>query len=91
MAQAIHAASRRAHRHFVGINVAAIPEELMEQSCSAPSTVYTGADQAGRLGKLALAHEGTLFLDEVADMPLQIQVKLLRALQGGRLNHWAQT
>lgn len=82
MAQAIHAASRRANRHFVGINVAAIPEELMEAELfGAKYGAYTGADRNGRLGKLALAHEGTLFLDEVADMPLQIQVKLLRALQ----------
>ena len=82
MAQAIHAASRRANRHFVGINVAAIPEELMEAELFGTKYgAYTGADRNGRLGKLALAHEGTLFLDEVADMPLQIQVKLLRALQ----------
>jgi transcriptional regulator with PAS, ATPase and Fis domain len=82
MAQAIHAASRRAAGHFVGINVAAIPEELMEAELfGVKYGAYTGADKNGRIGKLALAHEGTLFLDEVADMPLQIQVKLLRALQ----------
>ena len=82
MAQAIHAASRRANRHFVGINVAAIPEDLMEAELfGVRYGAYTGADKKGRVGKLALAHGGTLFLDEVADMPLQIQVKLLRALQ----------
>jgi transcriptional regulator with PAS, ATPase and Fis domain len=82
MAQAIHAASRRANRHFVGINIAAIPEELMEAELfGVKYGAYTGADRSGRVGKVALAHEGTLFLDEVADMPLKIQVKLLRALQ----------
>jgi transcriptional regulator with PAS, ATPase and Fis domain len=82
LAQAIHAASSRADRHFVGINVAAIPEELMEvELFGAKYGAYTGADRNGRIGKLELAHEGTLFLDEVADMSLRIQVKLLRCLQ----------
>jgi len=82
LAQAIHAASSRADRHFVGINVAAIPEELMEvELFGAKYGAYTGADRHGRVGKLELAHEGTLFLDEVADMSLRIQAKLLRALQ----------
>jgi transcriptional regulator with PAS, ATPase and Fis domain len=82
LAQAIHAASSRADRHFVGINIAAIPEELMEvELFGAKYGAYTGADRNGRTGKFELAHEGTLFLDEVADMSLRIQVKLLRALQ----------
>ena len=82
IAQAIHAASIRADRNFVGINVAAIPDELMEvELFGAKYGAYTGADRNGRVGKLALAHGGTLFLDEVADMPPRLQLKLLRALQ----------
>jgi len=82
LAQAIHAASSRADRHFVGINIAAIPEELMEvELFGAKYGAYTGADRNGRIGKLELAHGGTLFLDEVADMSLRTQVKLLRTLQ----------
>ncbi len=82
IAQAIHAGSRRAKGNFVGINVAAIPDELMEvELFGARYGAYTGADRQGRIGKLALADKGTLFLDEVADMPHRVQVKLLRALQ----------
>lgn len=82
IAQAIHADSSRAKGNFVGLNVAAIPDELMEvELFGAKHGAYTGADRQGRIGKLALADHGTLFLDEVADMPPRLQVKLLRALQ----------
>ncbi|KPU90584.1 hypothetical protein APR50_41605 [Variovorax paradoxus] len=82
VAQGIHAASRRARQNFIGVNVAAIPEELMEAEFfgSAPGA-YTGAHPKGRTGKMMLADKGTLFLDEIGDMPMRIQVKLLRALQ----------
>lgn len=82
IAQAIHAASSRAAQNFIGINVAAIPEDLLEVEFfgSAPGA-YTGAGPKGRVGKMALANGGTLFLDEIADMPIRVQVKLLRALQ----------
>jgi transcriptional regulator with PAS, ATPase and Fis domain len=67
---------------FVGLNVAAIPENLLEAECFgvAPGA-YTGASHQPRLGKFQLAHGGTLFLDEIGDMPLSLQVKLLRVLQ----------
>ena len=82
LAQAIHAASPRAERPFVGVNVAAIPEALLESEFfGAAPGAYTGADRKGRKGKFELAHGGTLFLDEIGDMPLALQVKLLRALQ----------
>ncbi|CAN5504696.1 sigma-54-dependent transcriptional regulator HbcR [soil metagenome] len=82
IAQAIHAASLRAGGNFVGINVAAVPEDLLEaEFFGAAPGAYTGAGPKGRVGKMALANGGTLFLDEIADMPLQVQVKLLRALQ----------
>ena len=82
LAHAIHAASRRAARPFVGVNIAAIPDTLLEAEFfgTAPGA-YTGADRKGRDGKFKLADGGTLFLDEIGDMPLALQAKLLRALQ----------
>lgn len=82
LAQSIHEASSRKSGPFVAINVAAIPETLLEAELFgvAPGA-YTGADKNGRRGKLELANTGTLFLDEIGDMPLSIQVKLLRVLQ----------
>ncbi|WP_049766196.1 sigma-54-dependent Fis family transcriptional regulator [Rhodopseudomonas palustris] len=81
-AHAIHAASDRVNGPFVGLNVAAIPENLLEAECFgvAPGA-YTGASHQPRPGKFQLAHGGTLFLDEIGDMPLSLQVKLLRVLQ----------
>ncbi|AHC82719.1 sigma-54 interaction domain-containing protein [Pseudomonas shirazica] len=82
LAHAIHAASARAHKAFVSINSAAIPETLLEAEFfgTAPGA-FTGADRKGRTGKLQLAEGGTLFLDEIGDMPLALQSKLLRVLQ----------
>ncbi|MBI5018617.1 MAG: sigma 54-interacting transcriptional regulator [Deltaproteobacteria bacterium] len=82
LAHAIHAASARAGGPIVGVNVSAVPENLLESEFfGAVSGAYTGADPKGREGKLKLADGGTLFLDEVGDMPLRLQSKLLRALQ----------
>ncbi|HXF45949.1 MAG TPA: sigma 54-interacting transcriptional regulator [Burkholderiaceae bacterium] len=82
LAQAIHAASRRAAKPFIGVNVAAIPETLLEaEFFGAAPGAYTGAQRGGRDGKFKLADGGTLFLDEIGDMPLTAQAKLLRALQ----------
>ncbi|MDD1018205.1 sigma 54-interacting transcriptional regulator [Pseudomonas sp. TNT2022 ID1048] len=82
LAQAIHAASPRAHKPFVSINSAAIPEALLEAEFfgTAPGA-FTGADRKDRAGKLQIAQGGTLFLDEIGDMPLPLQSKLLRVLQ----------
>jgi transcriptional regulator with PAS, ATPase and Fis domain len=82
LAQAIHSASPRAHKAFVSINSAAIPESLLEAEFfgTAPGA-FTGADRKGRAGKLQIAQGGTLFLDEIGDMPLPLQSKLLRVLQ----------
>ncbi|MCY1289159.1 Anaerobic nitric oxide reductase transcription regulator NorR [compost metagenome] len=82
LAHAIHSASSRAHKPFVSINAAAIPENLLEAEFfgTAPGA-YTGADRKGRPGKLQIAQGGTLFLDEIGDMPLALQSKLLRVLQ----------
>ena len=82
LAQAIHSASPRAHGPFIGINVAAIPDTLLEAEFFGTSpSAYTGADRRGRDGKFVLANGGTLFLDEVGDMPMAVQAKLLRVLQ----------
>ncbi|KAA0684484.1 sigma-54 interaction domain-containing protein [Azospirillum brasilense] len=82
VAQAIHAASDRVDRPFVGINVAAIPENLLEaEFFGVAPGAYTGAGRQPRPGKFQLAHGGTLFLDEIGDMPLPLQAKLLRVLQ----------
>ena len=82
LAQGIHAASLRAGRHFVGLNIAAVPDTLLEaEFFGVAPGAYTGADRKGRDGKFKLADGGTLFLDEIGDMPLQLQAKLLRALQ----------
>ena len=82
LAHAIHAGSSRADRHFVGVNLAAVPETLLEaEFFGVAPGAYTGADRKGREGRFKLADRGTLFLDEVGDMPLGLQAKLLRALQ----------
>jgi transcriptional regulator with PAS, ATPase and Fis domain len=82
LAQAIHAASPRAPRPFVGINIAAIPEALLEaEFFGVAPGAFTGADRKPREGKFKVADGGTLFLDEIGDMPLALQSKLLRVLQ----------
>ncbi len=86
LAHAIHAASPRAQGPMVRVNAAAIPETLLESELfgTAPGA-FTGAGTKARPGKFELAHRGTLFLDEVGDMPLSLQPKLLRALQEGEI------
>jgi transcriptional regulator with PAS, ATPase and Fis domain len=82
LAHGIHAASGRAGKPFVGINIAAVPETLLEaEFFGVAPGAYTGAERKGRDGKFRIADGGTLFLDEVGDMPLQVQAKLLRVLQ----------
>ncbi|MBS0436147.1 MAG: sigma 54-interacting transcriptional regulator [Proteobacteria bacterium] len=82
LAHAIHAASARAAKPFVGVNIAAVPDTLLEaEFFGVAPGAYTGADRKGRDGKFKLAHGGTLFLDEIGDMPLPLQAKLLRVLQ----------
>ncbi|WP_341888866.1 sigma 54-interacting transcriptional regulator [Variovorax sp. YR752] len=82
LAHAIHAASARAARPFVGVNIAAVPDTLLEaEFFGVAAGAFTGADRKGRDGKFRLAHGGTLFLDEIGDMPLPLQAKLLRVLQ----------
>jgi two-component system NtrC family response regulator len=83
VARALHANGKRASKAFVAVHCGAIPPELFESElfghCKGS---FTGADR-DRLGLIATANGGTLFLDEIGDMPLAMQVKLLRFLQAG--------
>src|SRR6266568_347508 len=81
-AHAIHLESPRSLKPFVKVNCAAIPETLFESELFGyKAGAFTGAQKGGKKGKFALAHEGTLLLDEVSELPLSMQVKLLRVLQ----------
>lgn len=86
MAHALHQASRRADGPFIAINVAAMPENLLESELFGyEEGAFTGAKKGGRPGLFEFAHQGTLFLDEVEGMSLSMQVKLLRVLQEGEI------
>ena len=79
---ALHRASSRASQPFVAINCAAIPETLIESELFGyRGGSFTGARKDGMIGKLEQAHGGILFLDEIADMPLALQTRLLRVLE----------
>ena len=86
LAHAIHASSSRSDKPFISLNIAAVPDTLLEaEFFGVAPGAYTGADRKGREGKFRLAHGGTLFLDEIGDMPMALQAKLLRALQEGEI------
>lgn len=81
-AHAIHQASSRCFFPLVRVNCASIPQQLLESELFGyEEGAFTGARRGGKKGKFELAHRGTIFLDEVGDMPLQMQSKLLRVVQ----------
>ena len=82
LARAIHSASYRRHAPFIAVNCGAIPETLLESELFGyEEGAFTGAKRGGKPGKFELANGGTIFLDEIGDMPLHLQVKLLHALE----------
>ncbi|HZG16275.1 MAG TPA: sigma 54-interacting transcriptional regulator [Candidatus Bathyarchaeia archaeon] len=82
IAKFIHKNSMRACEAFIKVNCGAIPEALMESEFFGyESGAFTGANREGKPGVFELANHGTLFLDEIGDMPLDLQVKLLRVLE----------
>ncbi len=81
-AQSIHNGSGRSKRNFVALNCAAIPEHLLESELFGyEEGAFTGARKGGKIGYFELAHQGTIFLDEIGEMPLALQSKLLRVLE----------
>jgi len=95
-AQSIHNGSPRRERPFIRLNCAAIPRDLLESELFGyEKGAFTGARSSGKPGKFELAHTGSIFLDEIGDLPLEMQPKLLRALEekefervgGNRLIH----
>lgn len=85
-AQAIHSASQRKNDVFFPINCGAIPENLIESELFGyEKGAFTGASKSGQQGKFEICKNGTLFLDEIGDLPLPMQVKLLRALESKQI------
>lgn len=86
VAQSLHMASPRAGRPFISVNCAAIPHELMESELFGyDKGAFTGARAEGMKGKFELADTGTIFLDEIGELPLPVQAKLLRVLESGEI------
>jgi transcriptional regulator with PAS, ATPase and Fis domain len=78
----IHRSSRRRNGPYIRVNCAAVPAELIESELFGyEGGAFTGAKSGGKPGKFELAHKGTILLDEIGDMPLNLQAKLLRVLQ----------
>ncbi len=86
VAQALHSASLRADKPFITVNCAALPHDLMEAELFGyESGAFTGAKSGGSKGKFELADKGTIFLDEIGELPLPMQAKLLRVLESGEI------
>jgi PAS domain S-box-containing protein len=86
IAKAIHKLSNRNAKNFIEVNCGAIPEHLFESELFGyENGAFTGAARGGKMGLLEAANKGTLFLDEVAEMPMNLQVKLLSVLQNKKI------
>ncbi|WP_298033123.1 sigma 54-interacting transcriptional regulator [uncultured Desulfovibrio sp.] len=87
IAQAIHSASSRRSKNYITVNCAALPYDLIESELFGyEAGAFTGASSSGKKGKFELAEGGTIFLDEIGELPLKLQAKLLRVLE----NHEVQ-
>lgn len=81
-AQSIHNASSRAEGPFVAVNCGALPKDILEAELFGYTEgAFTGARKGGKMGLFEMAHNGTIFLDEIGEMPMETQVQLLRVLQ----------
>ena len=88
LAKFIHSNGIRKKKPFIEISCAAIPENLLEAELFGyEKGAFTGADPRGKVGLFELAHEGTLFLDEIGDLPLPVQVKLLKYWDNQEIYH----
>lgn len=86
LAQAIHNYSSKKDKPFIAVNCGAIPSNLIESELFGyEAGSFTGSNKNGSIGKFELAQEGTIFLDEIGEMPLEMQVTLLRVLQEGEI------
>ncbi len=82
IAQAMHFTSKRSQYQFVALNCGALPESLLESELFGyEEGAFTGARKGGKPGLFELAHQGTIFLDEIGEMPISTQLRLLRVLQ----------
>ncbi len=87
IAHYIHSCSKRSEKPFTVVNCGAIPENLIESELFGyVGGAFTSARKEGKIGKLELANEGTIFLDEIAELPFNLQVKLLHVIQEGIIN-----
>lgn len=92
IARLIHSLSARAEKPFVPINCGAIPANLIESELFGyEGGAFTGAKKTGKMGLFEIADEGTIFLDEISDLPLEQQVKLLRVLQDKKISRVGST
>lgn len=92
LANYIHSQSLRADKSFIPINCATIPADLLESELFGyEKGAFTGANDKGKIGILEMANHGTLFLDEVGEMPLPLQAKFLRILETGEVQRLGST
>lgn len=88
IAQSIHNLSARSHKPFVGINCSALPETLLESELFGyEEGAFTGAKRGGKIGLFEMANGGTLYLDEIADVSINMQTRLLRVLEEKQVMH----
>lgn len=91
-AQSIHNHSRRIDEPFIAVNCGAIPRDLIESELFGyEEGAFTGAKKGGYAGKFEMADEGTIFLDEIGEMPLDMQTKLLRVIEEGTISRIGST